>query len=418
MPGIVPAAEFPRGRWKVLAAIAAAQVGAMSTWFSAAAVAPSLARDWHLSAAELGLLTVAVQVGFVAGGLASAVSGIADILPTRGVFVISALAAAVANWLLVFVDGSLQGAVALRFGLGFFLAGVYPTGMKLMTEWFRADRGLAIGTLVGAITLSTALPHLLAGIGLAGALPWQSVIVGTSLTAVASALLIGIFGRAGPLASPAGRLDLRWALRSLRDPALRLANFGYLGHMWELFAMWTWLPAFLLGSFHGWDPGLQQHVVGRWASLAAAFAIGAGAPACVLAGVLADRVGRTTITSAAMTISASSAIVSGFLFGGPPAAVVAVATVWGISVIVDSAQFSASISELADRERVGSALALQTALGFLLTAVTIQVLPFIQSALSWSAAFSMLAIGPALGVVAMLRLRRRPEATRLAGGRR
>ncbi len=390
----------------------------MSTWFSAAAVAPALARDWHLSSAELALLTVAVQVGFVLGGLVSAVSGVADLVSTRRVFIISALAAAVANGLLVFAHGALYLAMALRFALGFSLAGVYPTGMKLMTEWFRADRGLAIGTLVGALTLGSALPHLVAGIGLAGALPWQNVITATSLGAVTSAVLIAALVRPGPFASQAGRLDLGWALRSLRDPALRLANLGYFGHMWELYAMWTWLPAFLLASFHAWNPALQDHVVGQWASLAAAIAIGAGAAGCVAGGLLADRVGRTTITAASMAFSGACAVAIGLLFGGVPALVVAVATAWGVSVIADSAQFSASISELADRERVGSALALQTALGFLLTAVTIQLVPLVESRVGWPVAFVMLAIGPALGVVAMLRLRGRPEAIRLAGGRR
>ncbi|MGQ0550739.1 MAG: MFS transporter [Armatimonadota bacterium] len=410
--------ETPPDRWKALAAIAAAQVGAMSTWFSAAAVAPSLARDWHLSSAQVGLLTVAVQIGFVTGGLASAVSGIADIVSARRVFMISALAAALVNGSLILGGGSLPLAVVLRFGLGFSLAGVYPTGMKLMTEWFRADRGLAIGALVGALTLGSALPHLLAGIGLAGSLPWQHVITGTSLGAVISAVLIAAFVRTGPFAAQAGRLDLGWALRSFRNPALRLANLGYFGHMWELYAMWTWLPAFLLASFQIWNPALQDRIAGQWASLAAALAIGAGAAGCVAGGLLADRLGRTTITAAAMAISGASAVLTGLFFGRLPPLVVAAATVWGISVIADSAQFSASISELADRERVGSALALQTALGFLLTAVTIQLVPIVQAVAGWSVALSVLAIGPALGVVAMLRLRRRPEAARLAGGRR
>lgn len=181
--------------------------------------------------------------------------------------------------------------------------------------------------------------------------------------------------------------------------------------------MWTWLPAFLLASFHAWNPGVQDRLAGQWASLAAALAIGAGAAGCVAGGLLADRLGRTRITAAAMAVSGASAVLTGLLFGRLPLLVITVATVWGISVIADSAQFSASISELADRERVGSALALQTALGFLLTAVTIQLVPVVQASTGWTVALAMLAIGPALGVIAMLRLRRRPEAARLAGGR-
>ena len=403
-------------RWAALFLIALAQIGAMSTWFSAAAVAPTLARDWHLGPAQVALLTVAVQIGFVGGALIVAMSGLADILSSRTVFVASALLASAANALLVSVPGKLAAATALRLALGVCLVGVYPTGMKMMAGWFREDRGLAIGTLVGALTLGSAAPHFVAGRG--GTLPWQTVIAVTSLGAVVSAALVGLFVRPGPFEIPASRIDWGWAFRSFRDPALRLAYGGYFGHMWELYAMWTWLPAFLAASFQLTDAAPDARAVARLASLASGLVIAAGAVGCIVAGLLADRLGRTLITAVAMMLSGACAVATGALFGQAPALVVGVAFVWGLSIVADSAQFSTAISELTDPQRTGSALAVQTAAGFLLTAVSIQALPIIQRWSGWPGALVVLAGGPAIGAAAMLQLRRRPEAVKLAGGRR
>ena len=395
-------------RWRALALLATAELLSMSLWFSGAAVLPALKLEWTLSESSAGWLTIAVQLGFVVGTLLSAFLNLPDVLSPKYLVAGAAVLGAAANGAFgYFAEGPALG-ITLRFLTGMFLAGVYPPGMKILATWFRRSRGLALGVLVGALTLGKASSYLINGVGSAN---WRVNILFISLLAVIGALLILLFVENGPFALAIAPFDWRQVIEVFKNRGVRLASFGYFGHMWELYAMWVWLPVMIRASL---GPESQPAL----AEVASFLVIGCGAIGCVVAGLLADRVGRTLITSLAMAISGSCCLLIGFLFGGSPVLILAVAAIWGATIVADSAQFSTCVTELGNQQYMGTALTIQTCIGFLLTSISIELVPVFLKIAGWRYAFAILAPGPLLGVLAMLRLRSLPEARLIAHGRR
>jgi len=396
-------------RWRALVLLAVAELLGMTIWFSASAAVPALRAEWRLGESAAAWLTLAVQLGFVAGTLLSALFNLPDVINARRLFTLSALAGAAVNAAFGLLAHGVAVGLPLRFLTGMCLAGVYPPGMKLMATWFRHGRGMAIGVLIGALTLGKASPYLINGLGGGN---WRLNVLIVSALAALGGLLVLLFVGDGPYALPPARFDLTQAKKVFRNRGVRLANFGYLGHMWELYAMWTWAPVMIRASL------AAQHSRPALAEVASFIVLGAGAAGCVVGGLVADRVGRTIVTSWAMAISGGCCLVIGLLFESSPALLLTVAAVWGATVVADSAQFSTCVTELGDPQYIGTALTLQTCLGFLLTTISIRMIPVLVDAVGWRYAFMALAPGPIFGVISMLRLRGLPEAVKIAQGRR
>ncbi len=380
----------------MLAVVCVAQFLGMTLWFSATAVTPLLIYEFNISQAHAPWLTMAVQAGFVAGTLLSALSNIADTLNSRTLMFVGSLVGGAANAAVLLAPDGVS-VIALRFVTGASLALVYPPAMKIAAGWFRDGRGLALGFLIGALTLGKAFPHLLAALF---GTQWRAPMLLASVLAIVGGTLVLLVVRDGPHVTATTPFDPHAIRKILSSRGARLAIFGYLGHMWELYAMWTWVVVFAWTSLT--DSGVAN--VAAAGSMAAFLAIGSGAAGCVLAGYGADRLGKARVAMWAMIASATCAALTVVVYGGAPILLYLLIMVWGFAVVADSAQFSALVSEHAPRNHVGTALTLQTCVGFLLTMVTIELLPRVADYIGWRWASLVLVPGPLLGAWAMWRL--------------
>jgi MFS family permease len=403
--------------WIALSLIALAEILTLSVWFSATVVSGPLQRLWQLNVTEVAFLTASVQLGFVAGAVISSITGVADRFNARRVFALAAVGGALVNGLFIF-SNSWEMGMLLRMLTGAAMVGVYPVAVKLVTEWAPARRGTAIGMLVGALTLGSALPHLILFVGVSA--PWQVVLLASSGLALLGAGIVAFLLPDPPNEARSTRNPPKISLVSLRsvlaNKSAMLANYGYFGHMWELYAMWTWFPAFVYASFiiHGEHRGVVAS-----STMIGFLVIGiAGAIGSLVGGLVADRIGRTAVASAAMILSGLCALTIGLTYGGPPWVVIAVGLVWGVTVVADSAQFSAAVTELSAPQYIGTALTLQTAVGFLITIISINLIGAAKDLIGWQWAFTLLSVGPFLGVYAMLRLRARASSIAMANGKR
>jgi MFS family permease len=376
--------------------IVLAQFAGGSLWFAGNAVIGELQLALGLPDAALGWITSAVQLGFIAGTLGFAFFAVSDLASPRLVFLLCALAGAAANAASYALAQGLASLLALRFATGFFLAGIYPVGMKIAAGWYRDDLGKALGFLVGALVLGTAFPHLLKGLGTA--LPAQQVMLGVSALALAGGAAMFALVPDGPYLSRGARFDPRALASVFATARFRASAFGYFGHMWELYAFWAFLPLVIAAR-------AAELAVSLWTFAV----IAVGALGCVAGGLVSLRAGSARVAFAQLSASGICCLLSPLLFYAPTPLFLAFLLFWGIVVAGDSPQFSALNAAYAPRELVGSALTIANCIGFAITIGSIELLNAAAGSLGSQWLFVLLAPGPAFGLAALLPLLRAPR---------
>jgi MFS family permease len=386
-------------RWRMLALLAAAELLGMSLWFAASAVSAQMTVRLGVGADRAIWLTTVVQLGFVFGTAGAAIFNLADIIPSRRYFAIAAIFGAAVNAALIATHGYAV-ALGLRFLTGFALAGVYPPAMKMASTWFRSRRGLAIGVVVGALTVGKATPYLVHA--LPNATP-EDVIITASACAALAAFLVGLFYADGPYPFPSRPFSWGLVGTVFRERDWRLATGAYLGHMFELYSFWTWIPLFIAESLIAGGMPRDTHT-GALASIVAFGTIAIGGLGCVWGGLFADRRGREPLVVLSLALSGACALLMPLVFGRSLWVLAPLAWAWGFFVIADSAQFSALVTESVPPHAVGTALTVQTSAGFLLTSGSILLVGPVVAVAGWRWLFPILALGPAAGIAVIRRL--------------
>nr|WP_304214333.1 MFS transporter [Fredinandcohnia onubensis] len=388
--------EYGKYHTNKLILISLAMLGTMTTWFSMTAVLPTLMDLWGLSSSQVSYITIMVNLGFIIGSLVSAFLNLPDRIEPHILFFWSAILAGVTTILTALLAKSLIVALIIRFFTGVALSGVYGPGMKLVSTWFKGRRGMALGLVVGALTIGSAGPHFFKGIGFSS---WELVLLITGICSILSGFLM-LLVKVGPYPLPTGNFDPNAIPRAFKNRKVRLANFGYFGHMWELYAMWSWFGIFLSESFR--TSGIFNFSTS--ASIVTFVVIGSGFFGAWFGGFFADRIGREKVTLWSLGVSGSITLIIGFFFGSSPWIIAILGIIWGVSIIADSAQFSALITEHSDQRYVGSSLTIQLALGYVFTIIVIFLVPLIESIIGWKYTFIILLPGPIIGFLSMYRL--------------
>ena len=381
----------------ILPVILFSQLAGTSLWFAGNAVILDLQRDWGLAPQTLAYVTSAVQLGFVAGTLLFAMLMISDRFSPRLVFCSCALAGGVANLALLAAPRELASLLLLRFATGFFLAGIYPVGMKIAAGWYRQGLGRALGYLVGALVLGTAFPHLVRSSG--SDLPWQQVIVGVSLFACVGGAAMLLTVPDGPYTGKGSSFNPRALQLIFASRRFRASAFGYFGHMWELYTLWAFAPLLLLA--YADRHGLALNV--SWWTFVV---IGSGFLGCAIGGIISIRAGSARVAAVQLGVSGGCCLLSPFMLAAPAPLFLAFLLLWGITVVGDSPQFSALNAANAPRQLVGSALTIVNSIGFLLTVVSVQLASSMLASVGIQYLFWLLIPGPVIGLWMMRTLLR------------
>ena len=393
MPDINKSFKMNTNRW-ILPLIVIAQFSGISLWFSGNAVMGNLTDAFQLGPSAMGHLTSAVQFGFIIGTLVFALLTIADRYSPSRVFFLSAIFAALFNLGTILHFNSFASLLGFRFLTGFFLAGIYPVGMKIAADYFQKGLGKSLGFLVGALVVGTAFPHLLKGF--TADLPWRIVLIFTSSIAVIGGLLILLFVPDGPHCKQSQKPDVMAIFKVFKNQKFRAAAFGYFGHMWEVYAFWAFVPIILV-TYINLHPGTELNIP-IWSF----FIIGLGGPACVIGGYISQSFGTKKTAALALTLSGLSCLISPLIIiMGSELLLIAFMIFWGMVVIADSPLFSTLVAQNTEAETTGTALTIVNSIGFAVTIISIQLLNLLYEEINPSYIYLVLAIGPAMGLMAL-----------------